>query len=579
MTEQTTAIVTRSAIEDREITYVPMGATEKISLTVGMVIKFLCRPTKQGFVCTTEHAMRFMMLCKARGLNPWEGDAYLVGYDAKDGPEFNLVTAHQAFLKRAEAHPKFDGMESGIVVADDQDVVVDVPGDFLEVGLKLAGGWARVHRSDRKFPTYRRLNLSAFQKPFGVWLSNPQGMIVKCAEADAMRSAFPNSLAGLYVDGEPLHESPSPASAAMVARVNPAAVLAEIIDATPPPTQGQANPLAAEPESVPAPAANPATAARRGRPPKTSTPTAEAGRVPADQMAAEMERFKSSVLDGAMVAARSNVAEGKSQTPAQAPSGPTLPPVASTAATAAGAGNGGSIGGNMFDGVENLDQLSEEEIAQVETWKEKASAANVDAIVGAIGERQTSARRKEKLFCKSMREVLAGRGLNPNGTKIQQQVVDSPAPAAQTAAPAAALPSVPVAPTNEVQKALTPPAETPSAEPAAPAAAPQPAQQNPNPNRPATEFDIESPIQWEEFLRQCKEAAQIELSKTVTDPAKLEKSIADAVKSTASKFPLRHGWVGKAEEKAVSPAGQADMEKAMDLMLSESWNWALAKPL
>lgn len=180
----------------------PFQSVERITLTPAMVIKFLCKPTKRGAVCSAEQAVRFMMLCKARALNPWEGDAFIVGYDAQDGPEFNLITAHQAFLKRAEAHGNFEGMESGVILANADGVLTEVQGDFIPYGLQLAGGWAKVYRSDRKIPCYRRLNLKTFEKPYGVWKTNPQGMIVKTAEADALRSSFPNSMSGMFLEGE-----------------------------------------------------------------------------------------------------------------------------------------------------------------------------------------------------------------------------------------------------------------------------------------------------------------------------------------------------------------------------------------
>lgn len=187
------------------IEYIPFLSKEKIKLSPNLVIKFLCRPTKAGAVCSYEQAIRFMMLCRARQLNPWEGDAFIVGYDTRDGAEFNLVTAHQSFLKRAEVHPEYDGMESGVVVKhNESEQVMDVAGDFIPDDCTLVGGWAKVHFKNRKIPTYRRLDVKTFDKGFAQWNQNKAGMICKCAEADALRSSFPNSLGGMYMDGEML---------------------------------------------------------------------------------------------------------------------------------------------------------------------------------------------------------------------------------------------------------------------------------------------------------------------------------------------------------------------------------------
>lgn len=185
----------------KEIEFVPFMGDTPIKLSVNLVLRYLCKPTAQGKVCTPEQALKFIMLCAARKLNPWEGDAFLVGFDGKDGPEFNLITAHQAFLKRAEEHPKYAGMESGIIVVRGEEVV-ELPGDFHNGDDVLVGGWAKVYRRDRDIPTYRRLKLAVFNTGRSRWNKDPAGMIVKCAEADALRSSFPNTLGGMFSEGE-----------------------------------------------------------------------------------------------------------------------------------------------------------------------------------------------------------------------------------------------------------------------------------------------------------------------------------------------------------------------------------------
>ena len=183
------------------ITYVPLGETEAIHLTLARVKQFLCIPTKSGRMPTDEQVVKYMMLCKAQSLNPWVNDAYLVGYDGKDGPQFSLITAHQSFLKRAEASPEFDGIESGVIVARGE-TITERQGDLLLNGEVLVGAWARVHRRDRSVPSYDALNLSTFDTKRSRWLADPEGMIVKCAEASALRKAFPSTLAAMYCKEE-----------------------------------------------------------------------------------------------------------------------------------------------------------------------------------------------------------------------------------------------------------------------------------------------------------------------------------------------------------------------------------------
>lgn len=195
--------------ETRIVEFVPFGAKEKIQLTVAMVKRLLAVKTKTGKGCSDEDAIRFIMMCQARKLNPWEGDAFLIGYDTNDGPKFSLVTAHQAFLKRAELHPEFDGMESGVMVMRGGEML-DLVGDWHMPNDNVLGGWATVYFKNRKYPMKKRLRRTRFDKGWGVWKEDPAGMIVKCTEADALRSAFPTMLGGMYVAEELHAERPTP---------------------------------------------------------------------------------------------------------------------------------------------------------------------------------------------------------------------------------------------------------------------------------------------------------------------------------------------------------------------------------
>lgn len=179
------------------ITYTPLGETEAIHLTLARVKAYLCTPTKSGKMPTDEQVIKFMMMCKAGSLNPWVNDAYLVGYDGKDGPTFSLITAQQALLKRAEASPEYDGMESGVIVLRG-DQITERQGDLVLKGEELVGAWARVYRRDRKVPSYDAINLNAYDKQRSLWNSDKSGMIVKCAQASALRAAFPSTLAAMY---------------------------------------------------------------------------------------------------------------------------------------------------------------------------------------------------------------------------------------------------------------------------------------------------------------------------------------------------------------------------------------------
>ena len=97
MNNPTTAVTKTS---EKPMEFVPFGAADKIKLTLEIVKNIIAVKTKSGKSCTDSDGIKFMMLCQAQRLNPFAGDAYLAGYDRKDGSAtFSLITAHVAFLK------------------------------------------------------------------------------------------------------------------------------------------------------------------------------------------------------------------------------------------------------------------------------------------------------------------------------------------------------------------------------------------------------------------------------------------------------------------------------------------------
>jgi len=191
--------------DTRSVTFTPFGESEEIELSIGAVRNFIAAKTKSGAEPSQAELVKFLMLCKARALNPWVGDAYLVGYDSRDGATFSLITSIQALLKRAEANADFDGLESGVIVYVEADKSRELnyrDGDLVLKGEVLVGGWARCHRKNLSKPFFDALNVEVFDQNFGRWKKDKAGMIVKCAEASVLRSAFATQLGGLYIANE-----------------------------------------------------------------------------------------------------------------------------------------------------------------------------------------------------------------------------------------------------------------------------------------------------------------------------------------------------------------------------------------
>lgn len=209
----------------RSATFQSLETGDPVELSLALVKSVVSVPTRSGALPDDKDCFKFMKLCEARRLNPLVGDAYLIGYDQRAPgnttvPVFNIIVAHSALLKRAEMSPHFRGMESGVIVVMKKDVgehlkgdIVELHGDFyLHDRHELVGAWARVKRDDRDVDIVDRLNRSVFDTEVSRWAKDPAGMIVKCAEASVLRTAFPGETAGLYIREELEHVQRSEAS-------------------------------------------------------------------------------------------------------------------------------------------------------------------------------------------------------------------------------------------------------------------------------------------------------------------------------------------------------------------------------
>ncbi len=216
--------------KEKDVEFIPFGTQSKIKLSLSIVRNFVAEQGKNGELPDDRQCMRFMMLCRSRQLDPFQGDAFMLPFfsTSKGHYEWSMVTAQQAFLKRAEVHPDYAGKESGIIINPQpcqpcggsgqwKDNLCprcsgkgwwdELEGDFMPEKLndetvQLLGGWCKVYYKNKPKVEYQRLRLSTYRKKTSLWDGDPCGMICKCAEAAALRSAFPNTIGGLYLREE-----------------------------------------------------------------------------------------------------------------------------------------------------------------------------------------------------------------------------------------------------------------------------------------------------------------------------------------------------------------------------------------
>jgi phage recombination protein Bet len=191
---------------------------EQINLIAATVAEGATRP--QLFM--------FLELASKYDLDPFAKEIWCAVPKAVDGSartdKVMIMVGRDGFLKIAQRHPDYRGMDSDVVRENDDFAV-----ERLEDGRRLithrygrergkpVAAYAVVLREGR-LPTYFHAPIEDF-KPSGAssysqWSKGPGTMILKCAEAGALRRAF--SITGIVAEEEVAHhfdtqvEAPEP---------------------------------------------------------------------------------------------------------------------------------------------------------------------------------------------------------------------------------------------------------------------------------------------------------------------------------------------------------------------------------
>ena len=185
--------------EDKDIV-VPAKVPQK-PVTRKMSNEDLTKENIRQYLCpaaTDQEIFMFLQLCEHRNLNPFIKEAYLVKYNNSPA---TLIVGKDAFTKKAEEHPQFDGFEAGIVIERSGKVEYRA-GQLVRPGEILIGGWAEVHRKDRQYPYRSEVSMQEYNTNQSSWKKLPATMIRKVALVQALREAFPSDLGGCYDSAE-----------------------------------------------------------------------------------------------------------------------------------------------------------------------------------------------------------------------------------------------------------------------------------------------------------------------------------------------------------------------------------------
>lgn len=160
---------------------------------------------------------KFLAICRRTGLDPLARQVYCIGRAGKNGIEWSIQTGIDGFRVVAERSKKYSGQDPfEWLTAEHGWVDVFVPA--LHGAHPLAAR-ARVYRSDwpDTRPAVAVAEWGAYVQtkyngdPVAMWKQNGAGQLAKCAEALAIRKAFPQDLSGVYTDDETAASSNAPA--------------------------------------------------------------------------------------------------------------------------------------------------------------------------------------------------------------------------------------------------------------------------------------------------------------------------------------------------------------------------------
>jgi len=196
----------------------------EVELSIAEIKRTICPKA------TDKEAASFLQLCRYMGLNPFVNDAYLIKYGDSAA---TMVVGKDAFTKRADAHPQFAGIESGVIIQIGDKEPINRKGTLVLDGEAIVGGWARVARTDRKLDVDTTVSFKEYSTGRAMWAKMPSTMIEKVAIVKALRTAFPATFSGLYDQAEmgiDLNDSLEPVNGEVATESDDPVLDAPIID-------------------------------------------------------------------------------------------------------------------------------------------------------------------------------------------------------------------------------------------------------------------------------------------------------------------------------------------------------------
>lgn len=166
---------------------------------------------------TDQEILFYVGMCKARGLNPFKKDCYLVKYT--EGDPAAIIVSIDYFRSRARAQEDCRGWQSGVIVLTKEGEVTRRAGAFMMPGDGLLGGWFKGKPAAWDEPYEWTVNVQPYIKKTrdgaatSFWREENQAyMIAKVVESQGLRRIWPDEFQGIYTEDEivPRDVTPEP---------------------------------------------------------------------------------------------------------------------------------------------------------------------------------------------------------------------------------------------------------------------------------------------------------------------------------------------------------------------------------